>query len=330
MTEQIYPSKLGSLTALTIFASYNHSDRLVRRRLKEKLRGWIQDCEPNHDRKDIRRALLSVSGTLLEPFRLTKQDLEIATDLAQIAFSDLHMRTRIRIVSADTFGTGGGCVLTSNLASYFVERFSLGRRKITPNEPWFFAPSMTPTNPIKIARRPSTPSASCIVASTGYRIRIRGLSSSPVAGEANGTSPVLTSWISERLSKRSTIGASALSLSDLGCRAEVSEGQIDIFTTSPEAMVRLTVRMAKREVLTLNYTDFANPPILFFVWLQPPKAKTTKLNIVATADEGALQQWIRMIPATAPLLEDGDVYDISKCHPPLHQWANPSLIENLQ
>ena len=330
MSQSSNTSNLGTLTALAIFASYHHSERSVRHRLKTKLSDWIQSCEPHNDREDIKAALLSVSGTVLEPFRLTSEDIEIATDLVQAAFSNVHRKTRVRIVSRDTLGTSGGCVLTSNLASYYVERFPHGKRTRTPKNPWFFAPSMAPDRPISGTTSPSKIKASCHVTSSGYTIRITGFPYSEFVDQASGQGPDLISRLTKHLRNKSTIGKEAVSLDDLGCRVDMGRNRIDIVTTSPEAMVRLTANMSRNEVLTLHYSDLTNPPSIFFLWLRPPKTKKTELKIIATADEKRLQDWIGLQTSTVPTLDQNDIYDISKWHAPHRQWVSAALIENLQ
>tara|TARA_B100002003_G_C13883779_1_gene431266 strand:+ start:302 stop:634 length:333 start_codon:yes stop_codon:yes gene_type:complete len=110
----------------------------------------------------------------------------------------------------------------------------------------------------------------------------------------------------------------------------MGRNRIDIVTTSPEAMVRLTANMSRNEVLTLHYSDLTNPPSIFFLWLRPPKTKKTELKIIATADEKRLQDWIGLQTSTVPTLDQNDIYDISKWHAPHRQWVSAALIENLQ
>ena len=99
------------LINLVVAAAFYHPEKTVRARLCSKLEGWLKKLGDRADAEQIRTVLEKNKGTYLEPFVLSKADLDCSVFLARLAFSRTAEQTRFRVVSRDTIGTDGGLVL---------------------------------------------------------------------------------------------------------------------------------------------------------------------------------------------------------------------------
>ena len=115
-----------------------------RAELSKTLIEWVESLDPCYSPTEVAKALQSCHGTEIEPFCLNQEDLEISILLVRAAFSKVYSQSRFRIVSRETLGSEGGCVLTNNLRHFYLERFALGRHRSTPQRYWSFIPGNTP------------------------------------------------------------------------------------------------------------------------------------------------------------------------------------------
>lgn len=83
---------------------------------------FLAECGAPDQIAAIEEQMDSEEGTILEPFRLSKEDRACALYLLRVAFSARYARTRFRVVSRDNLSDRGGLVFTSNFRSYFETR----------------------------------------------------------------------------------------------------------------------------------------------------------------------------------------------------------------
>ncbi|WP_289084830.1 isocitrate lyase/PEP mutase family protein, partial [uncultured Sulfitobacter sp.] len=83
-------------------------------------------------------------GHLSDKSLISKEEMagKIAAMATRLAFCRLGIgKTRFRIVSRETLGVTGGVVLTDNLRSFFIERYSRGEKRSISDRTWYVAPA---------------------------------------------------------------------------------------------------------------------------------------------------------------------------------------------
>ena len=83
---------------------------------------FLAECRAPEQTAALEEWIDSEKGTILEPFRLSKEDRACVLYLLRVAFSARYARTRFRVVSRDNLSDQGGLVFTSNFRAYFETR----------------------------------------------------------------------------------------------------------------------------------------------------------------------------------------------------------------
>ncbi len=324
-------SRFGESLPLLFFAAVQHPDDDFRRELKKLLGDWVQTLGPLCTMQEVTKALQNCKGTLLEPFILEPEDMEIAGMLVRMAFSKAYEQTRFRIVSRETLGGAGGCIMTSNLKHYYVERYALGKRRITPKKFWNFAPNNVPCNNIVenlgAAMRNAHEQEKCLRASIqldedGYQI------------ELVGTDLRLLQWpkmvrLSSMLQKNSCIGDSGETLDTMGVRAEVGRGSISLTPGSPEATMRLTAHMLDGSLLVLDPGPENEGRFKIYLYLTLPSGKKKPLKTQVTVTSEYFCEWLNVGVKYAPDLSRQHRLMIAKWLMAHDSWIDSEFLEAL-
>lgn len=290
---------------LVVATGFYHPDAAIRDQLRALLDGWLESLSPLHSAESVREALAAQKGTFLEPFRLSGEDTTCAVFLIQAAFAKNSPLQRIRIVSRDTIGTGGGLVFTRNLKSYFVQRFPGGKPVGQPKEGWTFLPALVPP----MGETGALPTHAQLVSEdTGFRIRIK-LPEAP--SDAAG--------LARSYQKHSRIEGVKENFNRLGLRIEIQHDEVLVLTGSPEAMIRMMAHMVSEATLVLDSNEAKHHSALFRLAI--PEDEPVPLKAVIGAKEG-FANWMSARPPVPLNLEDSHKLAVCRSLPSPREWLD--------
>lgn len=286
MSDPDYESEVFRLAVAAAFYHPVPHDRAVLRKLLDHWLGKLGNL-PAPD--EVRHVIESTKGTVIEPFVLTEADLDCAVFLTQAAFSQSGAQTRMRIVSRDTMGGDGGLVLTQNLESYYVERYTHAKRLPQPKGGWAFFPSMVPDSSATCQRFTS---AILHSEDQGFRIVV-------AMPEAKSDA----ARFARQFQKHGSIEGVSQSLTQLGLRVECNQGEVHVLSGSPESMIRIMAHMISEKTLTLkgNPGEGELPPVL--VSLRMPEEEPVKLPAVLGISPGYTLWMSAKVPVPISLTE---------------------------
>ncbi len=311
-----------------MFAAIRHPDSGLRDELKDILAKWVESLKPRWSATQVLEALQRCKGTLLEPFVLDPDDQEISVMLVRVAFSEAYNKSRFRIVSRETIGNTGGCVLTDNLKNFYVERFAFGKHRGISEEFWSFAPGNVPDNVIENLGKESANtskaqrvlSASVRVDDAGYRIELTGMNLAALAWPK-------TAQLSSHLQKYSVIGDGRDSLDALGLRVELRRGQLTLIPANPEATMRLTAHMFNESLLMLDPGFQCTGRLKIYLRVTLPKEGPTPLRTVVTLTNCYFDDWLKMDASETPGLSEANKLKIARWLMPHDSWIDSNFLE---
>jgi hypothetical protein len=297
---------------LLVACAFYHPQVADRRLIRAVIDDWLCGLGPIYSEAEIRSAILACSGTNLEPFVLTREDLDCSVFLTRAAFSDKGGQTRLRIVSRETIGTNGGLVLTKGLKSFYVERYVHAKSRSQPKLGWKFFPSLIPEKdeprlkPVKTVLHSD---------SNGFRIVIR-LPETPVEG----------ALLARKLQQHSHISGQRQPLSQLGLRVECHGREIHILSGSPESMIRLMAQMAAQTTLDLHGDAKDAEISRILIMLASPSDEPIQLRTVLASTPN-YSNWLTANVPTVIDLEDRHKIAVSNWLRPHTDWQQ--LIFNI-
>ena len=322
--------RLNDALPVTLLAASDHPDAAFREHLKEQIEAWVSSLGPRHSVDETLALLESCRGTVLEPFTLDDTEASIAALLARIAFSREFDQSRLRVVSNQTLGSRGGCVLTNSLKHFYAERFVLGRRSRIGKDYWCYVPrnrpkidsSETDRNSIQSADI-SHVSAKAELNSDGYQVSI----SVPNFAALKWPDTVRLSAL---LAERSRLGNSTESLSDLNISVSLNSRGVRLSPASPEAMMRLTAQMLANRLLVVSPGPGYDGAISVHVRLSLPREdEVATLNTLVSLGCGYFADWIRMEMDDEPPLSKEDRLKIAEWTMPPEDWVDEKLLETI-
>ena len=245
---------------LAVAAGFYHPDLDARRQVREALDSWLARCGGAPDAQILRDVISTEQGTVIEPFKLTADDIACAVFVGQAAFSIAGRQSRFRIVSRDTMGTEGGLVVTDKLNSFYLERYIHGKYRGKQKAGWTFIPTALPAAGEDC---PSATAATITSEEDGFRIVV------PVPECQDNPAT-----FAREIQICSRINGFKGSLSDLGVRIECRNGEIHVLSGSPESMIRIMAHMIEQATLVLCGKPTNRDIPMTLVRLNVPEAET--------------------------------------------------------
>jgi len=323
MTQRRKVSGADSDLPLVLRAAFAHPDERIRESVRQKLESCVTSFEPWFADEAIRDCLLQQEGTVLEPFVLTDAELEVATLATRLTMSKTVGEKRFRIVSGETIGTDGGLVLTSNLRSFYVERYAHGAHRKTSGTTWYIAPAaLSATSNWKRTNAFGKINVTCLTDTEGFTIRVSGANWVASAGQHKIR-------LVRSLQDHSYVGEKQLEFTHVGLRVDVEKNDILIRTGSPESLLRLSALMSKEARMVLRSGADSNSSGGIIIGLQIPDAEKVTLPSLMTYVSGFQDDWMRMqLIATVPLSFE-EKLATSNWLMPHESWMDAQLMDAL-
>jgi hypothetical protein len=298
---------------LALAAGFYHPDPEARGSVRSLLDTWLSDLGNAPGTERISEVISAETGTTIEPFVLTSEDLECAVYLVRAAFSEAGAQTRFRIVSRETIGRNGGLVLTRNLKSFYSERYVHGKRRHQQKVGWSFVPSALPTAG---ADFPTMISATVSSEDEGFRVVV------PVPECRSDPAT-----FARQLQKYSGIQGVEGSLSSLGLRVECHDGEVHVLSGSPESMIRTMAYMIEHATLVLKGEPSASDIPLTLVRLDIPEDGPIPLQAMI-GSTSSYSSWMTGDVSIAVHLKKKHKLAISSWLRPHPKWID-SVLEKL-
>lgn len=318
----------GEIFPLLMLSAVQHPDAEFRKELKAVIVEWVDSLRPRYAEPDVVAALRACAGTVLEPFSLTEEDQQIAAILLRVAFSEAVDKTRFRIVSRDTLGISGGCVVTNHLNHYYVERYALGFRRKSQTGYWSFAPRNIPVDAVESAGRTARNVSKFV---TNLRATIKGDGSGYSVNVKDVNLESLrwpeTARLANQLQKHSVLGEGKESLDAIGLRAQVGKGGISLIPASPEATMRLTAHLLSESLMVLDPGAANEGRFKIYVRLGLPDEEERELKTLVSVTTGYFQEWVNIEIEQAPVLSESQQLKIARWLMPHDSWVDPRFLE---
>jgi hypothetical protein len=251
----------------------NHMDQLAlivasayyipNKDLRDSLQSKLISLNNSFNYQKVKELLLNEKGTEIDPFCLTKEDIDCVATLASLAF--LIGETRLRVVSRDSLGFEGGLVITSNLKSFYLKRYQKNNNGTPYGQPkggWVFIPSQIP----KDSKEYKT---YLIPDKEGFTISTKLPPSS-----------LHPFGVKTSLERGSRIEGLDTSLDKLGLKFEENDGILSIRSGSPESVIKLMAHMINNSKLILRDTEDENDLPRIEIALAPPENKKVLLESI--------------------------------------------------
>ena len=316
---------------VTLLAASDHPDAEFRSHLMQQVDAWVSSLAPRHSTPDLLALLGACKGTVLEPFHINDGEAGIAALLGQIAFSKEFDQTRLRVVSTQTLGDKGGCVLTNNLQHFYVERFALGKRRRVAQKFWRYVPRNRPNigemqtgnDSNQSASMSQNLSANAELTEEGYQINVSVPSFSILKWP--------DSWrLATMLAQYSNFGNPTESLSDVEISIAVTANGIHISPASPEATMRLTAQMLSNRLLILSPGPGHEGAVMVHIRLAvPEEGRRLSLNTLVSIGPGYFADWISVDIDEGPSLSTEDRLKIAEWTMPPAEWVDNELLETI-
>ena len=296
---------------LVITAGFYHPDASIRARLRVRLDEWLEKLGPRADSNELRDIIQTQKGTAIEPFELEEVDIDCAVFLAQAAFSKVINMKRFRIVSRETIGSEGGLVITSNLKSYYSERFAHGKNRNKQRAGVQFVPSLIPATQRKKNLLKQRGESLLSAEDEGFRIDIQ-------LSETSSPSYLLA----RDYQRHSRIIGVKDSFDQLGLRVEFSSGRLQVLSGSPESMIRLMAHMVEQRTLQLNGESDVHDEIpSILVALDVPGEKAVKLKTLVSCTSSYLE-WMHCGFSSSITIDVTEMLAISDFLRPHMEWMH--------
>lgn len=311
----------SSSLPLVLLAAVRHPDECIREKLRSRLAEWAQEFEPRHDPDLVLQILDECKGTAIEPFVLHDDDRYLATFLVRLAFSRKVDASHIQIVSRETVGAAGGCLLDKRLKYRYLERFAPSRSKNPPEGTWLFVPAEEPTaTDLRVeceARYVVTQSGLAVSFQRCDLNRLRWIAADKVTSSQNPRRQPL--GLDRSLDRFSRLGS--VTMSSLGLSVAVDGGKVVISTGSAETLLRFAAHLVDRPVLRMNPgPEFPGRAILS-VRLEP-SGESIRLQPKTLLTSDYVSDWLRGSFPGAPKLLPEEIRSISDWATPHESWAD--------
>jgi hypothetical protein len=263
---------------LLVVTAFYHPVIGFRKIARSFLENWVGGLDSPADVKQLNDLLRSASGTALEPFIFTDDDIECALFLARAAFSTECDVSRLRLVSRDNLGDKGGLVLTKANKAYFIERFAHGKNRAPLSTGWVFAPEhLSHLKNLFSEMRPATLSPS----PKGFEIKVSNVKNAD-----------------KFLDKGGRFFGTKTTLKSIGLSITESNSCLKLEPSEPEAVIRLMAHMAAGDVIEIGGSVVSQwhngerinaklPRIL--IKLQLPDEKSINLQTLRSVSDDDLQ-----------------------------------------
>ena len=263
---------------LLVVTAFYHPVIGVRKIARNFLENWVGGLDSSADVKKLSDLVSSASGTALEPFIFTDDDIECALFLARAAFSTECDVSRLRLVSRDNLGDKGGLVLTKANKAYFVERFAHGKNRAPLSTGWVFAPEhLSHLKNLFSEMRPATLSPS----PKGFEIKVSNVKNAD-----------------KFLDKGGRFFGTKTTLKSIGLSINESNSCLKLEPSEPEAMIRFMAHMAAGDVIEIggsvlsqwhNYERVNKKLPRILIKLQLPVEKIINLQTLRSISDENLQ-----------------------------------------
>lgn len=308
--KMVVPSSDPDANSLILTSAFYHPDENLRKALRQSVADWVDKLCPHFTEDDIRNVILQEKGTILEPFRIDGNDLEMAVTLAMAAFSKKVDQKRCRIVSRETIGSEGGLVITSRLKTYFAERYQQGKYKRKPRAGFTFLPAWLPASGDHKMFQMMKSTATLYVDEDGFTIRVPWPHYTVEAGE-----------LARDLQIHSRISRTSDSFDQLGLRVETERNSVMVRTGSPEAQIKLMANMMNGETIILSTDSDSVGKLNAFIVLYMPEEDELPLKTIFTTT-GVPCDWIKCTCSEGIKIKEKEMVDIAKWLPPHESWIN--------
>jgi hypothetical protein len=312
--------------ATLLAAMTDHPDTDLRQRISGRVAEWIRSLRPRCSEENVAGAIARQTGTAIEPFSLTGDDLRLATIAVRAAFSRKGAQKRFRVVGAQTLGTHGGLVLTDNLRGYYVERFALAPRRRTPWHYWFIAPAWRRADVAGWSGIPGLGGgqrtrAVCTLDDKGWSVLLPPMAG---CGEADAGSPRSKPWLNGRvLGSKTTIHS-------LGVRVVVEKARVRLEASTPEVLLRIGTLARRRPWMVLERSDAnrtsATADEKIYLRLLPLEQERMVLP-TAVAVVSSAAGWLSFGRGLAPSLPLVDQVAVARHYPVPDGWVTGEFLE---
>jgi hypothetical protein len=336
----------GDDLSLIFAAAFQLDDAEMRSSILESLESWIVRQEPYFGEDEIRDYLDRQQGTAMEPFELNDQDSKIAAMATRLAFCRLGIgKTRFRIVSRETLGVTGGVVLTDNLRSFFIERYSRGEKRSISDRTWYVAPAEIAQPEVRSS------SAQRSTRKIPGITKRRGQPRVTFQFDHHGLHLQISNLRCQQFSDRRTIYLAPLfqefgrildgnqvdrgrSLNKVGLRVTNANGQVRISTGSPESILRFTAMADEGRILELPTSREGTPGGRLFIRLRDVDDDNRTLQCVNTVSAFSpispfSGTWMKLNAAGTVALSPSQQLAISRWLAPHDSWITSNLLEKL-
>jgi hypothetical protein len=249
-----------------------------------------------------------------------EDDLRMASALARVAFSSTCGQTCFRIVSRETIGHSGGCVLKNDLSCYYVERFALGKITQVSNAIWSFVPAEEPASIYSSV----LPEATCHFGNKGLSFSVRGtdfaaLGWMSAASEGFSSSRIPDLALSRDLELNSTIGNTEFKM--LNLRVHLEDYMFSFSSRSPETLMRLVAYFLDGAVIRLDPgSKYVNRKVLVYKPVALGKSDAVKGYMVLPA--ACTETWLNFPVKDVPKVSAEQMASIAR------RCAIPEICQN--
>ena len=314
------PEPIQDDLSFLLIGSVLHPDIQAREVLSSELEQWIGGLNKRYSQSQIADYLKSQKGTPLEPFILSKTDLEIVSKFLLVAFSEEFKCTRVLVRSSDKIGSGA-LLVTQRLNSHYLESYVHGKKIRMHKELWKFEANLAPKENFSGLGYFFKRKATIACTESGIEIKLRwpetGNSESLVRFKGSRT----LEWPEQYSFRNESYFKSDKSLlSSCGVELFYSNDGIKIQTTSPESQIRLLARISRGEEIIIDETGSS-----FFACVrltQPSENSSVLLSTNFFAKQNPIP-WIRTTCTTiCPVLSDQSRDILSDYLIPYNNWAH--------
>ena len=300
--------------ASLVWGAFRHPDAKVRASLRSTHDEWLESCEPNYSRDEVRDVFLKAKGTFLEPYSFPMEVMEEAISLTQAGFSKAYGAQRVYIANTDESLPTKGILLTAGLSHKCVERYALGKFRKPSRTAWSLNPMLLPSTTGKVPGYQRSPRLLC--GEHGFEINFRWPGKATMSHE-----------FTQQLAVNSRFQGVGRTIHDQGLSLipDYKYGRIIIRTQSPETMIRFMGLLEEKEELHLTAGDCSEFSVN--LTLHPIAEGHSYSRLPSRIyTNGAGLPWIRVMPSKdegiIPRIKPKDKAELAKLFPCPLQWKD--------
>jgi hypothetical protein len=246
------PEPIQDDLSFLLIGSVLHPDIQAREVLSSELEQWISRLNKRYSQTQIADYLKSQKGTPLEPFILTKTDLEIVSKFLQVAFSEEFKCTRVLVRSSDKIGSGA-LLVTQRLNSHYLESYVHGKKIRMHKELWKFEANLAPKENYCGLSSFFKRQASIECTESGIEIKLDWPETNDHGALARFKGDRILQWPEQSSFRSNSYFESDKSpFSTCGLELNYSHDTLKIQTTTPESQIRLLARISRGEKIIVD------------------------------------------------------------------------------